>query len=273
MQQVWPLPAEFLDEDGLEQLYTYRADREHWLAVNFVSSLDGGIEVEGRSAGLSTPADRRVFALGHDLADVVLLGAGTAVAEDYPGLRPDATTAARRARHGLSNVAPLALVTSGASLPADATSIVDVLVPSIVITCKAAPEVTRRAWEDAGARVLLAGEDEVDLADAVGRLADAGLRRIDCEGGPGLVGSLLARDLVDEIRLSIAPLAVAGRAARVASGSSALNPPAEFEVASLLVDDGTLLVRYLRRAAGTRASSAASTVVVRTTPALPRSET
>ena len=78
------------------------------------------------------------------------------------------------------------------------------------------------------------------------QLADAGLRRIDCEGGPGLVGSLLARGLVDEIRLSIAPLAVAGRAARVASGATALSPPAAFEVASLLVDDSTLLVRYVR---------------------------
>ena len=107
-----------------------------------------------------------MFALGHDLADVVLLGAGTAVAEDYPGLRPDATTTARRERHGLSTVAPLALVTSGASLPADATSVTDVEVPSIVITCASAPEDRRRAWQDAGARVLLAGEDEVDLADA-----------------------------------------------------------------------------------------------------------
>jgi riboflavin biosynthesis pyrimidine reductase len=249
MQQVWPLPARDLDEDALEELYTYPAgdeDRDHWLAVNFVSSLDGGIEVEGTSAGLSTPADRRVFALGHDLADVVLLGAGTAVAEDYPGLRPDATTTARRERHGLSTVAPLALVTSGASLPADATSVTDVDVPSIVVTCASAPEERRRAWQDAGARVLLAGDDEVDLADALRQLADAGLRRIDCEGGPGLVGSLLARGLVDEIRLSIAPLAVAGRAARVASGATALSPPAAFEVASLLVDDSTLLVRYVR---------------------------
>ena len=40
---------------------------------------------------------------------------------------------------------------------------------------------------------------------------------------------------------------MAGRAARVASGAGGpLSPPAAFEVASLLVDDSTLLVRYVR---------------------------
>jgi riboflavin biosynthesis pyrimidine reductase len=246
MDQVWPLPARPIDEDALEELYRYPVgERGRWVAVNFVSSLDGGIEIEGRSRGLSTPADRRVFALAHDLADVVLLGSGTAVAEDYPGLRPDARTAERRRRHGLSAVAPLAVVTSG-RFPADATSIVDVAVPTIVITSAAAPAGQQEAWRAAGARVLIAGEQSVDLPAAMTRLADDGYRRIDCEGGPGLVGSLLADDVVDEIRLSVAPLAVAGGAGRVATSADPLDAPRRFDIASLLVDDGTLLIRYVR---------------------------
>lgn len=250
MHQVWPLPGRPIDDrdDGaLEELYRYPLDAsDRWLAVNFVSSLDGGIEIDGRSAGLSTPADRRLFALGHDLADVVLLGSGTALAEDYPGLRPDARAAERRRRHGLSQAPPLAVVTSG-SLPADATSLVDVLVPSIVVTSAAAPAEQQEAWRAAGAQVLLAGDEAVDLPTALVRLAEDGYRRIDCEGGPGLVGTLLHDDLVDELRLSIAPVAVAGRASRVATSAEPLDVPRGFEVASLLVDDdGTLLVRYLR---------------------------
>ena len=251
MHQVWPLPARPIDDDALETLYRYPADddpRGRWLAVNFVSSLDGGIEIEGRSRGLSTPADRRVFGLGHDLADVVLLGSGTALAEDYPGLRPDATAADRRHRYGLAEAPPLAVVTSG-SFPADATSIVDVAVPTIVVTCAAAPAERQEAWCAAGARVLVAGDEHVDLAAAVRRLAEDGYRRIDCEGGPGLVGTLLAADLVDEMRLTIAPLAVAGRAGRVATSTDPLDAPRGFTVASLLVDDdGTLLIRYVRDA-------------------------
>jgi riboflavin biosynthesis pyrimidine reductase len=255
MHQVWPLPARPVDDDTLETLYRYPAtgddrpaDRGRWLAVNFVSSLDGGIEIDGRSRGLSTPADRRVFMLGHDLADVVLLGSGTALAESYPGLRPDAETADRRRRHGLAEVPPLAVVTSG-SFPADATSIVDVAVPTIVVTCAAAPTGQQEAWRAAGARVLLAGDESVDLAAAVRQLADDGYRRIDCEGGPGLVGTLLQADLVDEMRLTIAPLAVAGRAGRVATSADPLDAPRGFGIASLLVDDdGTLLIRYVRDA-------------------------
>ena len=255
MHQVWPLPArpvaDGVDDTDLETLYRYPADEApagRWVAVNFVSSLDGGIEIDGRSRGLSTPADRRVFALGHDLADVVLLGSGTALAESYPGLRPNATTADRRRRHGLAEVPPLAVVTSG-SFPADATSIVDVAAPTVVITCAAAPAEQQEAWRAAGARVLLAGDESVDLAAAVRALADDGYRRIDGEGGPGLVGTLLQADLVDEMRLTIAPLAVAGRAGRVATSAAPLDAPRGFGIASLLVDDdGTLLIRYVRDA-------------------------
>lgn len=248
MHQVWPLPSREVDDALLEELYTYPLPDgdDPWVTVNFVSSLDGGIEVDGHSAGLSTPADRAVFSLGHDLADVVLLASGTAVGEDYAGLRPHPDRVARRRRHDLSEVPPLAVVTSG-SLPADATSLVDVHVPSLVLTCGAASADDRAGWERSGARVVVSGDDEVDLAGAVRTLAADGMRRIDCEGGPGLVGSLLGADLVDEMRLSFVPLAVAGQAGRVASSPEGLNPPAGFTVASILVDDdGTILVRYLR---------------------------
>ncbi|MEJ2871025.1 dihydrofolate reductase family protein [Actinomycetospora sp. OC33-EN08] len=245
MHRVWPLPADELGPADLESLYTYPVHDDGWVAVNFVSSLDGGIEIEGRSRGLSTDADRKVFHLGHDLADVVLLASGTAVAEEYPGLRPEGESARRRERHGLAEVPPLAVVTSG-SLPADATSIVDVLVPTIVITCASAPEQRQREWADAGADVLVAGDDDVDLADAMRQLAARGLRRIDCEGGPGLTGKLLAADLVDEMRVSFVPTAVAGRASRLARTDDPLDSPRGFEVSSLLVEDSTILVRYVR---------------------------
>lgn len=246
LTQVWPAPGRELADDDLEELYAYPDRAAGWLAVNFVSSLDGGIEIDGRSRGLSTPADRRVFELGHDLADVVLLASGTAVAEEYPGLRPTEQRTARRARHGLAELPPLAVVSTG-SLPPDAASVVDVVVPTLVVSSRAVDADRERAWREAGAEVLLAGEDDVDLGDAVAALAARGLRRIDCEGGPGLVGALLAADLVDEMRVSIVPVAVAGRAGRLARTDDPLDAPRGFALASLLVDDdGTMLARYLR---------------------------
>ena len=240
MREIFPGSRD-LSEAEVEQLYVY-PDQPKWLAVNFVSSADGGITVDGRSGGLSTPADRIVYRLGNDLADVVLVGAGTAMAEGFEGLRPDEQTAERRRRNGLAPIAPIAVVTTGRSLPPDAPVLTRPLVPTIVITSESADPGLRAAWADAGADVLVAGTAVPDLAQAVGALAERGLRRIDCEGGPHLFASLLAADMVDELRLTVSPMLVAGDARRVAMGDAI--DPKRLELLSALVDDSSLLLRY-----------------------------
>src|SRR5699024_10506331 len=83
MQSLWPTPpdgatGEMTDVD-LERLYDYPSDLDRpWVQANFVSSADGAVTLADRSEGLSHPADKRIFGLGRDLADVVLVGAGTA---------------------------------------------------------------------------------------------------------------------------------------------------------------------------------------------------
>lgn len=96
LQQIWPPESvREIGRDDLEALYRF-PDVAKWLVVNFVSSTDGAITVAGRSRPLSTEPDRVVFKLGSDLADVVLLGAGTAVVEEFDGVHPDEETADRR---------------------------------------------------------------------------------------------------------------------------------------------------------------------------------
>ena len=48
-----------------------------------VASLDGSTVVDGRSRGLSNPNDSEVVLTLRDLADVIVVGAGTARAEGY----------------------------------------------------------------------------------------------------------------------------------------------------------------------------------------------
>lgn len=241
MRYIWPWHAHDVAERELERLYGY-PDRR-WLAVNFVSSADGAVELDGRSAGLSNPADRRVYRLGSDLADVVLLGAGTATIEEFRGVHPDEQAAQRRRRHGLSEIPPIAVVTTGRTLPPDAPVIAEARTPTIVITCTAAPPKLRAAWTSAGATVLIAGEDTVDVTAAVGALVALGLTRIDCEGGPRLFDSLIEAGLVDELRLTISPLLVSGMADRIACGAGVV--PTALELASVLAEGDTLLLRYL----------------------------
>lgn len=243
MHHIWPrTDTQPVGEAELERLYDYPAGSK-WLAVNYVSSADGAVEVEGKSAGLSNEADQNVFRLGRDLADVVLVGAGTVMAEKFRGAHPRPASVERRRRHGLSDVPPAAVVTTGRTLTADAPVVTEAEVPTLVITCAAAPRDKRDAWTAAGATVLIAGTDTVDLKLAVEALVENGLQRIDCEGGPHLFGSLLAAGLVDELRLTVSPLLVSGAHERIATGAAI--PPAALRLASVLAEGDTLLLRYL----------------------------
>lgn len=242
MRRIWPVGSEGpLDETAIELLYTY--PDQPWLAVNFVSSADGAVELNGTAAELSNQPDQHILRLGSDLADLLLVGATTADVERFRGMHPDELTAQRRRRHGLAPVAPTAVVSTG-SLPVDAPVITEALVPTIIITCASAPARAREGWAQAGATVLVHGEQVIDLAGAVARLREAGLNRIDCEGGPHLFGSLQANGLVDELRLTLSPTMVGGPAERIATG--AVATPAPLRLASVLAQDDTLLMRYLR---------------------------
>jgi riboflavin biosynthesis pyrimidine reductase len=80
----------------------------------------------------------------------------------------------------------------------------------------------------------------------VDALAAAGLEHVDSEGGARLFASLLAAGVVDELRLTVSPLLVAGAAGRIAAGVDI--DPAQLELLSVVAESDTLLVRYgLRR--------------------------
>ncbi len=54
-----------------------------WIELCMVASLDGSTVVAGRSRGLSNPNDSELVLTLRDLADVIVVGAGTARAEGY----------------------------------------------------------------------------------------------------------------------------------------------------------------------------------------------
>jgi riboflavin biosynthesis pyrimidine reductase len=136
MHFVWPGDeARVVDDDELERLYSYPAD-PRWVAVNYVSSADGAVEVGGRARRLSNAPDRKVLRLGSELADVLLVGANTAMVEEFEGVHPDDETLRRRRRHGLADIPPTAVVTTGRTLAVDAPVITKAKVPTIVITCE-----------------------------------------------------------------------------------------------------------------------------------------
>ncbi len=81
----------------------------------------------------------------------------------------------------------------------------------------------------------------------VATLAGLGLTRVLTEGGPSLLGTFIAADLLDELCLTIAPFVVGGKAKRVTdSPTEALHRMQRRHV--LTDSEGYLYTRYSRAA-------------------------
>lgn len=241
MRRLLPDPGS-LNEAGLVEAYRLPPGRH--LRVNFIASLDGAITVQGRSEGLGSPADKRVFDLLRALTDVVLVGHGTASCEGYGPVTPTTRVGRLRAELGRPVTAPIAVVSRRASLaPGDRLA-----VPStLLITCESADRDRRAALEAAGVQVLVCGADDVDLPTALDRLAELGHEHVLCEGGPQLFASALTAGVVDELALSIAPALVGGETRLL---PAALEPLLRLDLRQLLEEDGMLFARYAVAAAG-----------------------
>ena len=239
MQRLLPAPGALDSDDQVAEAYRLPAGR--YLRVNFIAALDGAISVDGRSGGLGSDGDRRVFRVLRALSDAVLVGAGTATAEGYRPVLPDSAVGRLRTRLGRSPVAPVAVVSRRASLPPDHQLVSAAVTPTFLVTCAAADPDRRAALTAAGAEVLVCGEDDVDLPAALDALADRGHEAVLCEGGPALFAAALAAGVVDELDLSIAPVLVGGGPGLL---PHALPAPAAAQLTHVLEEEGVLFPRW-----------------------------
>ncbi|GAB3346732.1 dihydrofolate reductase family protein [Modestobacter lapidis] len=239
MQRLLPSPGP-VDERGLAEAYRLPGGRH--VRVNFVAALDGAISVAGRSGGLGSDGDRRVFRVLRALADAVLVGHGTAAAEGYRPVLADSPVGRLRTALGSRPTAPVVVVSRRASLAPDAQLVTDAVSPTVLVTCAAADAGRRAALAAAGVQVLVCGDDDVDLPSAVDALADRGLAQLVCEGGPALFAAALAAGVVDELDLSVAPLLVGGGPGLLAGPP--LPGPAAAELVQVLEEGGYLFTRY-----------------------------
>jgi 5-amino-6-(5-phosphoribosylamino)uracil reductase len=71
-----------------------------------------------------------------------------------------------------------------------------------------------------------------------------GVRRVLVEGGPSLVGDLLAADAVDQIFLTISPRVVGGDERTIAGALAWISPPRGLSLVSAAAEAGFLFLRY-----------------------------
>jgi riboflavin biosynthesis pyrimidine reductase len=242
--------TETVDESRLPELYCYPSDLSNcWVRANFISTLDGAATADGTSGGLAGPGDRALFRLMRELADVIVVGAGTVRAENYAGVQLSAAQRQGRQARGQSEVPPIAIVTRSGHLDRDSKVFTQTEVLPLVLTCTVAAHDARNLLHGIAEVVDCSGPDPaaVDVATMLTVLASRDLKRVLTEGGPSLLGTFIEHDLLDELCVTIAPTVVGGSAGRIATSSGHINT--ELRRAHLLADDsGYLYSRYVRGA-------------------------
>jgi riboflavin biosynthesis pyrimidine reductase len=236
-------PGELHDDaiiDGYE-----RGAREHgaggrWVRVNFVTSADGSATVEGLSGGLSDAADKRVFALLRRPCDVVVVGAGTIRAEGYGGMRVDEASERWRVSRGFAAQPTLAIVSGGLDLDPASDVFTQAPVRPIILTNGSSP-VVRRERLAAVADVIVCGEASFDTATALDALADRGLKRVHCEGGPHLFGTFVRQSTLDELCLTVSPVLEGGAGQRIIGGAQGER---DLRLEQVLRSGSTLFLQY-----------------------------
>jgi riboflavin biosynthesis pyrimidine reductase len=241
-------PVESVDENRLPEFYAYPDfPRSCWVRGSMIASLDGGATADGKSGGLGGPGDRAVFELMRQLADVVLVGAGTVRAENYSGAQFSPAQRQARQHRGQAEVPPIAVLTNTAMLDHDAKLFTRTEVAPLIFTCAdAVADATGRLGSIA--EVIDASgsqSDRVDVAAVLKTLADRTMFRVLVEGGPAILGQMIELDLLDELCITIAPLLVGGGADRIATGLGQVHT--SMRRGHLLIDDaGYLYARYVK---------------------------
>jgi len=277
------MPESLAVRYGGQLLIPLRSDRPVMLA-NFVSTIDGVVALgDGPLAGGGPISgefepDRFVMALLRATADAVVVGAGTLrgssrqrwIADHIHPRSAEALASWRRAM-GLPRYPTTIVVTGSGAIPTDHPGLSDPSIPIVVATTSSGADRLRDAAlgehvtvAALGAGAAVTGEDLVALT------ARLGARVVLTEGGPHLLGGLLADDLVDELFLTIAPQLI-GRGSESRLGLvEGLALPAEggrwTERRSIRRAGAHLFLRYARqRGAATAAAATAQTASAPTT--------
>ena len=205
------------------------------VTLKAAASLDGKVAArDGTSQWITGPAARADAHRLRGEADAVMVGAGTALA-DNPRLTVRLP--------GWAGRQPLRVLVDATGRVGTGGRLFDDEAPTLVATTPAAPAPAVEAWKAAGAEVLICATasvgggsgrrgpgnpggvprtvgalgappvDRLDLPDLARALGERGVLELMVEGGPRLQASLWAEGLADRLVWYLAPLAIGGQAA------------------------------------------------------------
>ncbi|MYI56433.1 MAG: pyrimidine reductase family protein [Acidimicrobiia bacterium] len=244
MQQVWPRFIPAVDHlEVYEQAPRLHSSDRPWVMLCMITSVDGSVSVEGRSAPLGGPVDWAVLTALRGCADAIVVGAGTARSEDYgpPSVAPEVRE--RRLARGQEAVPLLAVVSARGELDPAARLFGGPERVRLYLTGTA--PCGRRETLAEVADVRTAGDRTADAAAIIADLAAEGRSLILLEGGPRLNAAFAAADLIDEFCITRSPLLAPGGPGMIEGAAPQAGHSLQLE--RLLVADGMTFARYLRR--------------------------
>jgi diaminohydroxyphosphoribosylaminopyrimidine deaminase/5-amino-6-(5-phosphoribosylamino)uracil reductase len=184
-----------------------------FVTLKLAASLDGRTATaRGESRWITGPEARRKVHALRLCHDAVMVGSGTALADDPDLTVRDMGAARQPVRIVLDRMLRHA---PHSRLGRTARSH-----PVWLVHGPLAPDPSRRAWEAAGATLIEVPEvdDHLNLPVALQALADLGLTRILSEGGGTVAAALVKAGLVDELALFSGGVLIGG------DGHPALGP-------------------------------------------------
>ena len=273
MERIFPHPTVLsgaaLETELLAAPPESNKNGKPWVSFNFIASIDGAASMDGRSGKLGNAWDLRVFSLLRQTADVILVGAQTIRAEGYGGELLSKTAQQWRNENWLQPHPPLAIVSGSLNLDPALEVFSQAPVRPLILTLQSAPQGRKEALSQV-ADLVMVGQDSLDVSLIVSELAARGFKKIHSEGGPTLLGTFAAANMVDELCLTVSPLLMGGQAGRIAHGppshetegegghDSGSQTPTEnptdhpsevaqsMELTRILKADSMLFLRYVR---------------------------
>jgi len=171
----------------------YARSEQAYVRLNMITSLTGAASgSDGTSDTLTSRTDRTILGVIRAAADVVVVGAQSVRAEGY--IVPRSTR--------------LAIVTASGDLEGHRLTLAEGASPDrVLIVCpESRADAIRADAVSHGVQIVaVPGDERMSPPAILAALAERGLRRVVCEGGPSLASQFAAAGVIDEYCITVAP--------------------------------------------------------------------
>jgi len=178
-----------------------------YILLSAAMTIDGKIATKNGDSELSDKVDWKEVHKLRTQVDAIMVGKDT-ILKDNPKLHIKYYN--HKGYHRI-------VLDSNLTIPIESNviSFQQEIYPTIICTTENVPIIKQKPYEDKGVKIIKAGSGKrVDVIKLLPMLKSYGINSILLEGGGNLNWSFIQNNLVDDIRLTIAPWIVGGKDAK-----------------------------------------------------------